>query len=84
MRARALASAMTGRAPNFCSIQVSVGSIERSYSQNIRPSAKKFFVRSFCFDVMSRPSSERSLSVEIGTSNTVTCLSEPSVSGFEA
>ena len=34
------------------------------------PSAKKFFVRSFCFDVMSRPSSERSLSVEIGISKT--------------
>jgi hypothetical protein len=48
------------------------------------PSAKKFFVRSFCFDVMSRPSSERSLSVEIGISKTVNCLSEPSVSGFEA
>ena len=41
---------MTGRPPNFWSIHVSVGSIERSYSQNIRPSAKKFLVRSFCFD----------------------------------
>ena len=78
------ASATTGRAPNFWPIHVIVGSIDRSYSQNIRPSAKKFFVRSFCFDVISRPSSDRSLRVEIGTSNTVTCLSEPSVSGFEA
>ena len=48
------------------------------------PSAKKFFVRSFCFVVMSRPSSARSLSVEIGISKTVNCLSEPSVSGFDA
>ncbi len=43
----------------------------RSYSQNIRPRAKKFLVRSFCLLVMSSPSSERSLSVEIGTSKTV-------------
>ena len=78
------ASAMTGRAPNFCWIHAVVGSIERSYSQNIMPSAKKFFVRSFCLDVMSRPSSERSLRPLIGTSNTVTCLSEPSVSGLLA
>ena len=49
----------------------------------MRPSAKKFLVRSFCFDVISRPSRERSLSVEIGTSNTVNCLREPSVSGFD-
>ena len=56
----------------------------RSYSQNMSPSAKKFFVRSFCFEVMSRPSSERSLSVEIGISKVVNGLSEPSVSGFEA
>ena len=56
----------------------------RSYSQNIRPSAKKFLVRSFCLLVMSRPSSERSLSVEIGTSKTVKALSEPSVSGLLA
>ena len=42
------------------------------------PRAKKFFVRSFCFDVMSSPSSERSLSVEIGISNRAYCLSEPS------
>ena len=48
------------------------------------PSAKKFFVRSFCFDVMSSPSSERSLSVEIGISKSANCLSEPSVSGFAA
>ena len=79
-----LASATTGRAPNFWTIQRRVGSIERSYSQNIRPRAKKFFVRSFCFEVMSRPSSERSLRVEIGTSKTVNCLSEPSESGFDA
>ncbi len=50
----------------------------------MRPSAKKFFVRSFCFEVMSRPSSERSLRVEIGTSKTVNCLSDPSESGFDA
>ena len=56
----------------------------RSYSQNISPSAKKFFVRSFCLVVMSSPSSERSLSVEIGTSKTVKAFSEPSVSGFDA
>ncbi len=56
----------------------------RSYSQNIRPRAKKFFVRSFCFEVMSSPSSARSLRVEMGTSKTVYCLSEPSLSGFDA
>ena len=56
----------------------------RSYSQNISPSAKKFLVRSICFEVMSSPSSERSLSVEIGTSKTVYALSEPSVSGLLA
>ena len=43
----------------------------RSYSQNMIPSAKKFLVRSFCLLVMSSPSSERSLSVEIGISNSV-------------
>ena len=43
----------------------------RSYSQNISPSAKKFLVRSFCLLVMSRPSSEPSLSVEIGISKVV-------------
>ena len=56
----------------------------RSYSQNMSPSAKKFFVRSFCLVVMSSPSSERSLSVEIGISKSCTALSEPSVSGFDA
>ena len=48
------------------------------------PSAKKFLVRSFCLLVMSSPSSERSLSVEIGTSKTMKSLSEPSVSGLLA
>ena len=43
----------------------------RSYSQNIRPRAKKFLVRSICLVVISRPSSERALSVEIGISKTV-------------
>ena len=56
----------------------------RSYSQNMIPSAKKFLVRSFCLVVMSSPSSERSLSVEIGISKVVNALSEPSVSGFAA
>ena len=56
----------------------------RSYSQNMMPSAKKFLVRSFCLEVMSSPSSARSLSVEMGISKTVYCLSEPSVSGFDA
>ena len=56
----------------------------RSYSQNMIPSAKKFFVRSFCLVVMSSPSSERSLSVEIGISKMVYALSEPSVSGLDA
>ena len=56
----------------------------RSYSQNMIPSAKKFFVRSFCLVVMSSPSSERSLSDEIGISKVVYAFSEPSVSGFAA
>ena len=56
----------------------------RSYSQNMSPRAKKFLVRSFCLVVMSSPSSERSLRVEIGTSKTVYGLSEPSVSGLLA
>ena len=56
----------------------------RSYSQNMTPSAKKFLVRSFCLLVISRPSSERSLRVEIGISNVVYGLSDPSVSGFVA
>ena len=78
------ASAMTGRAPNFCPIQAIVGSIDRSYSQNIRPSAKKFFDRSTWRLVMSSPSAERAFRVLIGTSNTLNCLSDPSVSGFDA
>ena len=65
------ASATTGRAENFWSTQWIVGSMLRSYSQNMIPSAKKFLVRSFCLLVMSSPSSDRSLSVEIGTSKTV-------------
>ncbi len=65
------ASAITGRAENLESIHSIVGSMLRSYSQNMIPSAKKFFVRSFCLLVMSSPSSERSLSVEIGISKTV-------------
>ncbi len=56
----------------------------RSYSQNMSPSAKKFLVRSFCLLVMSSPSSELSLRVEIGTSKTVNALSEPSVNGLLA
>ncbi len=78
------ASATTGRAPNFASTQWMVGSMLRSYSQNMSPRAKKFLVRSFCFEVMSRPSSERSLSVEMGISKVVYGLSDPSVSGFVA
>jgi hypothetical protein len=35
-------------------------------------------------ELISRPSTERALSVEIGTSKTVYCLSEPSDSGFAA
>ena len=66
-----LASATTGRAPNFWSTQAIVGSMLRSYSQNMRPSAKKFFVRSICFEVIPRPSSAPALSVEIGISKTV-------------
>ena len=62
---------MTGRAPNFESIQWSVGSMLRSYSQNMIPRAKKFLVRSFCLLVISSPSSDRSLSVEIGISKVV-------------
>ena len=78
-----LASAMTGRLPNFWLIQAMVGSIERSYSQNIRPRAKKFFVRSTWRLVMSSPSRARALSVLICTSKTLNALSEPSVSGFD-
>ena len=79
-----LASATTGRLPNFSSIQRIVPSYSRPYSQNMIPRAKKFFVRSFCFEVMSSPSSERSLRVEMGISNKAYCLSEPSWSGFAA
>jgi len=70
--------------PNFSSIQRIVPSDSRPYSQNMMPRAKKFFVRSFCLLVMSRPSSDRSLSVEIGISKRAYCFSEPSVRGFEA
>ena len=70
MSARLFASAMTGLAENFSSIQLRVGSMLRSYNQNIRPRAKKFFVRSICFEVMSRPSSDRVFRVEIGISKT--------------
>ena len=48
------------------------------------PSAKKFFVRSICLFVISRPSSARALRVEIGISKTVNALSEPSPSGLAA
>jgi len=48
------------------------------------PRAKKFFVRSACFDVMSRPSRAPALSVEIGIPKTANEESEPSVSGFSA
>ena len=75
---------MTGRPPNFSLIHAIVGSIDRSYSQNMRPSAKKFFVRSTCLLVMSSPSSAFALRVEIGTSKTLYCLSDPSVSGLAA
>ena len=56
----------------------------RSYSQNMIPRAKKFFVRSTCLFVISSPSRARALSVEIGISKTVYCLSEPSVRGLPA
>ena len=75
---------MTGLLLNFALIQRSVGSMDRSYSQNMIPSAKKFFVRSTCLVVISRPSSARALSVEIGISKTLYCLRLPSVSGFDA
>jgi hypothetical protein len=48
------------------------------------PRAKKFFVRSFCLLVMSSPSRDRSLRVEIGISNRAYCFKEPSVRGFAA
>ena len=50
----------------------------------MRPRAKKFFVRSTCLFDISRPSSARALSVEMGMAKTVYGLSEPSVSGFSA
>ncbi len=50
----------------------------------MRPSAKKFFVRSTCLAVMSSPSSARALSVETGISKTVYALSESSASGLVA
>ncbi len=48
------------------------------------PRAKKFFVRSICFVVISRPSSARALRVVIGISKTVYDDSEPSASGLAA
>ena len=56
----------------------------RSKSQNMTPRAKKFFVRSTCFAVMSRPSRAPALSVEIGIGNTENAESDPSSSGFAA
>ena len=56
----------------------------RSYSQNMSPRAKKFFVRSICLFVISSPSRARTLSVEMGIAKTVYWLSEPSLSGFAA
>ena len=41
-----LASATTGRAPNFCWIHSIVDSTGRVYIHEITPSAKKFFDRS--------------------------------------
>ena len=73
---------MTGRLPNLSSIQRSVGSMLRSYSQNMIPRAKKFLLRSICLVDISRPSSARALRVEIGISKTVKALSEPSPSGL--
>jgi len=68
--------------PNLSSIQAIVGSIERSYSQNIRPRAKKFLVRSTCLLVRPRLSSARELSVPIGMENRFQDLSEPSTRGL--
>ena len=79
-----MASAITGRAPNFSSIQRKVGSMLRSYSQNISPRAKKFFVRSTCLFVRPRPSRARLLSVEMGTEKRCQADSDPSVRGFVA
>jgi hypothetical protein len=84
MRARLFASMKTGRFAYFSSSQWSVGSMLRSKSQNMTPSAKKFFVRSTCLGVMSRPSSARALRVVTGISWTLYALSEPSVSGLFA
>ena len=79
-----LPSAISGRFENLSSIQAIVPARSRSYSQNISPRAKKFFVRSTCLFVSPRPSSARLLRVEIGTLKTFHCLSEPSVSGLLA
>ena len=43
----------------------------RSKSQNMTPRAKKFLVRSTCFEVMSSPSRARALSVVTGISKTM-------------
>ncbi len=56
----------------------------RSKSQNMTPRAKKFFVRSTCFAVISSPSSARALRVLIGISWTLYSLREPSSSGLVA
>jgi hypothetical protein len=48
------------------------------------PSAKKFFVRSTCLLDISSPSRARALSVLIGISKRLYCLSDPSVSGLLA
>ena len=53
----------------------------RSNSQNMTPRAKKFFVRSTCFAVMSRPARAPALRVEIGITKTPNPESEPSVEG---
>ena len=78
------ASAISGRRANFVSMNESVPSAGRWYSQDMSPSAKKFFERSASQDVIPSTSLSASMVIdESATSWTWKSDSDPSSSGLD-